>query len=83
MQQASNFMLQFSRIIESGEYFNFFEGLEEHIDLDLSETFEDSPDTALRNIKSRDINIILGFFGPQNARKVLCKVGIEWLCTVL
>ena len=38
--------------------------------------FFDSPDTALNEIKFRDINIIVGFFGVRNARKVLCKVSM-------
>ena len=47
--------------------------------LDLSEVFTDSPDsvtTALRRIEERDINIIVGFFGPDNARNVLCLVSV-------
>lgn len=44
------------------------------INLDLTESFEYSPTGALRRIKSRDINIIVGFFGPENARRVLCQV---------
>lgn len=44
------------------------------IDLDLTETFDSSPDAALKNIRARDINVIVGFFGPEKARRVLCKV---------
>ena len=44
------------------------------VDLDVTELFSDSPTAALKNIKSRNINIIVGFFGPENARRVLCQV---------
>ena len=44
------------------------------IRLGLSATFTHSPETALNNIKARDINIILGFFGPHDARNILCMV---------
>ena len=33
-----------------------------------------SPDSALSDIRQRDINIIFGFFGPEIARHVLCRV---------
>ena len=36
----------------------------------------ESPEPSLNNIKSRDINIIMGFFGPENARDVLCLVRV-------
>ena len=49
-------------------------GLFNKINLDLIESFADSPNVALQNMKSRDINIIVGFFGPTNARRVLCQV---------
>ena len=52
----------------------FEKGHFNEINLDLIESFEYSPTAALREMKSRDINIILGFFGPENARRVLCKV---------
>ena len=37
-------------------------------------SFRGSPDSALREIYSRDINIIFGFFDSEIARKVLCRV---------
>ena len=43
-------------------------------DLGLTEVITDTPETSLNNIKSRDINIIIGFFGPENARDILCLV---------
>ena len=49
-------------------------GLFNKINLDLTESFEYFPSVALRKMKSRDINIIVGFFGPENARRVLCQV---------
>ena len=66
MQETSSFLSLFQHTIEDGEF--------SEINLDLTETFARSPDAALRNIRSRDINIIIGFFGPENARKVLCRV---------
>ena len=44
--------------------------------LSLLTSFKESPDSALSQIKLRDINIIFGFFGARNARKVLCRVSI-------
>jgi hypothetical protein len=44
------------------------------IDLGLTEVITDSPEASLNNIRSRDINIIMGFFGPENARDILCLV---------
>ena len=38
-------------------------------------SFRYSPDSALREVSSRDINIIFGFFDAGTARKVLCRVG--------
>ena len=55
----------FNRFIEEG-LFDF--------DLGLTEVITDSPEASLNNIKSRDINIIMGFFGPENARDILCLV---------
>lgn len=49
------------------------------INLDLTESFESSPTTALRAMKSRDINIIVGFFGSENARRVLCQVRLYYI----
>jgi hypothetical protein len=49
-------------------------GLFDEINLDLTESFESSPTAALRKMKSRDINIVVGFFGSENARRVLCQV---------
>ena len=37
-------------------------------------SFKDSPDSALREVYSRDINIIFGFFDSATARQVLCRV---------
>ena len=47
-----------------------------NIELALPTSFSDAPYTALRDIKQRDINIIMGFFGPENARNVLCIVSL-------
>ena len=47
------------------------------ITLEVTETFTDSPNSALSDIANRDINIIVGFFGPDTARKVLCTVSHE------
>lgn len=49
-------------------------GLFGHTDIALNEIITDSPEASLNNIKSRDINIIMGFFGPENARDTLCLV---------
>ena len=56
----------FNKYVEMGRF--------NEINLDLTESFEYSPTGALRRIKSRDINIIVGFFGTENARRVLCQV---------
>lgn len=50
--------------------------VEEGLHLELSETFTSSPKSALDNIKFRDINIIVGFFGPEHAREILCMVSV-------
>lgn len=56
----------------------FHRGVEEGrfslTDIGLTEIITDSPEASLNNIKSRDINIIMGFFGPENARDTLCLV---------
>ena len=65
-QESSHFISIFNRYVND-EAFG-------QIKLDRTEAFTHSPDTALKNIKARDINIIIGFFGPENARIVLCKV---------
>ena len=49
------------------------------IELVVPTPFSDSPLTALSDIRSKDVNIILGFFGPENARKVLCMVSIRYM----
>ena len=33
-----------------------------------------TPDFALNDIRRRDINIIFGFFGPETAQYILCRV---------
>ena len=48
------------------------------ITLEVTETFTDSPNSSLSDIANRDINIIVGFFGPDTARKVLCTVSHEF-----
>ena len=54
-------------------------GLFNEINLDLTESFESSPTDALKVMKSRDINIIVGFFGSENARRVLCQVRLYYI----
>ena len=78
-QESSQFLSLFNDYIETGNLSEFILNnihLTEMINLDLKETFDDSPDAALQNIKSRDINVIVGFFGPKKARGVLCKVSL-------
>ena len=43
----------------------------------VSTSFDDSPDFALQEIRRSGTQIIFGFFGPSNARKVLCRVRIQ------
>ena len=47
-----------------------------NIEVALPISFTDSPYDALREIEGTYINIIIGFFGPDNARKVLCLVSM-------
>ena len=65
LQEKEDFLMVFNRYIEE-RLFNF--------DLGLTEVITDSPEASLNSIKSRDINIIIGFFGPENARDILCLV---------
>ncbi len=65
-QESSQFVSMFNHYVEKGLF--------DEINLDLTESFESSPTAALRKMKSRDINIIVGFFGSENARRVLCQV---------
>ena len=53
-------------------------GLFDTTDLGLTEVITDSPEVSLNNIKSRDLNIIMGFFGPEDARDILCLVMSSW-----
>ena len=62
-----HFMEIFHKLVEEGLF---------NIRLGLSEIFTTSPEPALNNIKSRDINIIMVFVGPEQARNVLCLVSI-------
>ena len=42
----------------------------------IATSFVDSPDSALREIQRSGTKIIFGFFGPSDARKVLCRVRV-------
>ena len=56
---------------------NFNKRIREYgIELALPTSFSESPSTALSDVRRRHINIILGFFGPDNARRVLCMVSM-------
>ena len=61
---------------EAEEFVQYFEKplCDQRVELALPSSFSDSPLTALNDIRSKDINIIVGFFGPENAREVLCMV---------
>ena len=48
-----------------------------NIELALTKSFSESPALALREIRDKDINIILGFFEAHNARNVLCMVCLQ------
>ena len=63
MQQAIEFFRDFNETIQR---FN--------VELALITSFSGSPSSALKEIRDGDINIIMGFFGPQYARNVLCMV---------
>lgn len=66
MQMGEDFISLFNEVVRIRH---------ESIQLALSTTFSHrSPDSALSNIRERDINIILGFFGPETARYTLCRV---------
>jgi hypothetical protein len=65
LQEKEDFLVVFNRFVEQGLF---------DIDLGLTEVITDSPEASLNNIRSRDINIIMGFFGPENARDILCLV---------
>ena len=65
LQEKEDFLVLFHQFVEEGLF---------DIDLGLTETITESPEASLNNIKSRDINIIMGFFGPENARNILCLV---------
>ena len=65
LQEKENFLVLFHRFIEEGLF---------NINLGLTETITHSAEASLNNIRSRDINIIVGFFGPKNARDILCLV---------
>ena len=67
LQESSQFISLFDEVF--GDIFDPF-----NTQVDRTETFTHSPDASLRNIKARDINIIFGFFGPETARTVLCRV---------
>ena len=67
LQETEDFLGLFHQFIEEGLF---------DIELGLTEIIIESPEESLKNIRSRDINIIMGFFGPKNARDVLCLVSI-------
>ena len=72
-----------SNISQAGKHFtNMYNDIVRQFDpngeLALLTIFSDnSPDDAISKIKIRDFNVIFGFFGARNARKVLCKVSIQ------
>ena len=76
IQESSQFLSLFNNFFEKVKFIQNNIHLTEMIDLDLTETFDNLPDAALKNIRSRDINIIVGFFGAEKARRVLCKVSL-------
>ena len=45
----------------------------------VATSFVGSPDSALREIQRSGTKIIFGFFGPSDARKVLCRVSTRTL----
>ena len=66
LQMGEDFISLFNAVVRSHH---------ESIQLALSTSLShQSPDPALNDIRHRDINIIFGFFGPQTARNVLCRV---------
>ena len=65
LQEAEDFIQRFSKPLHS---YNI------DSELALSTSFSDSPYSAVHDIKRNNINIIMGFFGPENARSVLCIV---------
>lgn len=64
-QAGNDFVKMFNEIVHQ---------FDDRGQLSLLTSFKDSPDSALNQIKLRDINIIFGFFGATNARNVLCRV---------
>ena len=67
LQEVEDFIHTFNKPIRTRNY---------SVELALPTSFSDAPYTALRDIKQRDLNIIMGFFGPENARNVLCIVSL-------
>ena len=77
MQEKSDFISLYNTFIVKKRLFDV------DVNLGLSVTFTHSPESALSDIKSRDINVIIGFFGAENARNVLCSVSIIVILLVL
>ena len=69
MQAASTFSSLFSI---------YFESFDENYRVKLSRGLQFNDDSELeknlRNLMVYDLKVINGFFGPDDARKVLCKV---------
>ena len=66
---------------EAEEFAQFFKEpvCDRRIELVLPSMFSDSPLTALSDIRGKDVNIIVGFFGPERAREVLCMVSLVYV----
>ena len=66
---------------EAHEFAQFFKEpiCDRRIELVVPTPFSHSSLIALSDIRSKDVNIIMGFFGPENAREVLCMVSIMYM----
>ena len=72
--QAAN---QFSRLFLK---YNIFESYDEEFQPSLSKMYRFSDDLdlerSLQSLKQHEFRIIFGFFGPEDARRVMCMVSI-------
>ena len=71
--------------MQAANYFNslfrmYFKAFDENYRVRLSSAFQFTDDIELennlQNLMLHDLKIINGFFGPDDARKILWKVGI-------
>ena len=64
LQSVNNFLSLFNTYIQV-----FFQGMITH-----TSAYVNSPDEVLEQFRLNNLKIFIGYFGPQDAREVLCKV---------